>query len=96
MPRLPPDLEAGPRRTCVGCRAVRPQVELIRVVRRRDATLAVGRRLPGRGAWLCRDSPQCLDRAAREGGFARSFRAAVPATSLEGLRTTLGDERDPG
>ena len=96
MPRLPPDPGAGPRRTCVGCRAVRPQTDLVRVVRQRDATLAVGRRLPGRGAWLCRDSPTCLDRATRQGGFARSFRTAVPTASLEGLRTTLAGERDPG
>ena len=44
----------------------------------------------GRGAWLCRDSPDCLDDAVRRHGFERAFRTAIGADDLERLRTQLG------
>lgn len=78
----------GPRRTCVGCRAVRPQRELIRIARDRVGTLVVGRTLPGRGAWLCRASPSCLDLALGRGGFARSFRTPISRSEIEALRSS--------
>ena len=40
----------------------------------------------GRGAWLCRDSPGCLDEAVRRHGFERAFRAAIDAESLQQLQ----------
>jgi len=45
------------------------------VVRRADGWLAVSRRHPGRGAWLCRDSPACVDRALRARAFERALRS---------------------
>ena len=52
-------------RTCVGCRRRGPQGELTRVARARDGSLAVGRTLPGRGAWLCAGSLRCFELAVR-------------------------------
>ena len=80
---------AGPIRTCVGCRSRRGQEELIRIIRRDDGSLAVGRTLPGRGAWLCRDSPTCLDLATRRGGLDRAFRTSIDRRRSELLRTEL-------
>jgi predicted RNA-binding protein YlxR (DUF448 family) len=81
---------APPQRTCVGCRRKAGQDELVRVVRRSDGTLRAGRTLPGRGAWLCAESPSCLQRAARRGALSRALRApvsseAVLARGWEGL-----------
>ena len=63
-----------PLRTCIGCRTVRPQHELNRFVRNDDGTVVAGRRSPGRGAWLCRNSSACLAEAKHRKAFDRSFR----------------------
>ncbi|HEX2577227.1 MAG TPA: YlxR family protein [Aquihabitans sp.] len=92
----PADPAPGPRRTCVGCRRVRPQAELTRIGRLADGSLVVGRTLHGRGAWLCRASQECFELAARRGGFARAFRAPVRPPDLEALRLAWsGGPRDP-
>ncbi|MBX3314842.1 MAG: YlxR family protein [Actinobacteria bacterium] len=85
---------AAPVRTCVGCRERRTQDQLTRIARRGDGSLAPGRTLPGRGAWLCRASPTCLDLAIRRGGFARAFRTSIDPAHVEELRTTLVDPAD--
>src|SRR4051794_24975693 len=93
MPTPRPD-RSGPRRTCVGCGAVRAQRELVRVVRNADGTLAIGRTLVGRGAWLCLGSPACLAEAIGRGGFARSFRSPVTRAAAEALIPLV--PADPG
>jgi predicted RNA-binding protein YlxR (DUF448 family) len=91
-----PDAQAGPRRTCIGCRAVRSPGDLVRIVRASDGSLAVGRTLPGRGAWLCRGSQVCFEQAAGRGGFARAFRTSIPAVHLDALRSELaGTDQGP-
>ena len=49
---------------------------MVRVVRTPAGSLAVGRTLPGRGAWLHR-SEECIDEAVRRGAFSRALRASV-------------------
>ncbi|HVL65467.1 MAG TPA: YlxR family protein [Actinomycetota bacterium] len=66
----------GPIRTCTGCRARRPPEELIRVVRRPDGTVGIGRGA-GRGAYVCRDR-RCVERAWRSGALRRTLRVAGP------------------
>jgi hypothetical protein len=59
----------GPRRTCIGCRQVRAQTALVRLVRRSDGTVVSGRDGRGRGAYVCPD-PDCLERAVKRLGQA--------------------------
>jgi len=77
----------GPVRTCVGCRAKRPQPELIRIVRLApEGIVEVGSRGPGRGAYLCpRES--CVHHAVRSGALRRALRHEGPLEEsvLEGL-----------
>lgn len=87
----PAERRAAPRRTCIGCRRCRPQAELTRITRSGDGSLAVGRTLNGRGAWLCQGSTECLDLAARQGGFGRAFRAAVRSSEVDVLRVGWQD-----
>jgi predicted RNA-binding protein YlxR (DUF448 family) len=82
-------------RTCVGCRTRRPQDELLRVVRRRDGTLDVGRTAPGRGAWLCHDEA-CLDLALRRRAFERAYRAPVPDGSAVAVRARMFGQQTDG
>jgi predicted RNA-binding protein YlxR (DUF448 family) len=52
-------------------------------------SLALGRTLPGRGAWLCRGSLACFDAAARRNGFDRALRTRVGSEALASLRVNL-------
>ncbi|HVX20342.1 MAG TPA: YlxR family protein [Acidimicrobiales bacterium] len=79
----------APVRTCVGCRRPAPAEDLIRIVLRPDGSLAVGRSLPGRGAWLCRGSTQCLDQAQRRRGLDRALRATLAPGAVDDLRRHL-------
>ena len=81
----------APTRTCVGCRSALPADQLIRIVRLPGGALSVDRHGAGRGAWLCRDSPGCLDDAVRRHGFERAFAAAIDAGDLQQLRMHLGE-----
>ncbi|MGH9111387.1 MAG: YlxR family protein [Acidimicrobiales bacterium] len=59
----------------MGCRKRAPQDELVRFVRGAEASIIQGRTLPGRGAWLCKDTlDECRQLAKRRGAFARAFR----------------------
>jgi predicted RNA-binding protein YlxR (DUF448 family) len=90
-----PDAAARPRtpeRTCVGCRRKAGPAGLVRVARRPDGRLAVGRAEPGRGAWLCAGSASCFDAAVRRRAFSRALRCEVPAHDLEQLRGKLLSE----
>ena len=78
----------------MGCRAKRPPEELLRVTRGPDGTLEVGRSLPGRGAWLCRDI-SCLHQAERRKAFPRALRGELVDGAIEALRARMeADEED--
>jgi predicted RNA-binding protein YlxR (DUF448 family) len=78
-----------PVRSCIGCRRKAAQCELIRIARRPDGTLAIGRTLPGRGAWLCAGSLPCFELAVRRHGFAKALRATVDEHDIERVRTVF-------
>lgn len=62
-------------RTCLGCRQVRPQHELLRYVAGPDRALVCDyrKRLPGRGAYTC-PSLDCLRQAIKRRQFHRSLK----------------------
>ncbi len=80
----------GPIRTCAGCRARRPQGELLRVSHRSDGVVAVdvdgSARSPGRGAYLCYDA-SCVEQALRTGRLRRALR--LDGGLPEGIRSQL-------
>ncbi|MGH7322517.1 MAG: YlxR family protein [Candidatus Rokuibacteriota bacterium] len=90
----------APQRTCVGCRQVRPQRILLRLVRLADGFVEPdpGGRGGGRGAYLCRGE-SCLTEAFRRGRWNQAFRApAVLRTeTFDRIRAllTVRREADP-
>ena len=62
---------------------------MVRVVRLGDGSLTPGRTLPGRGAWLCRDSANCVDLAYKRRAFERALRGPLGAGAVEDLRRVL-------
>jgi predicted RNA-binding protein YlxR (DUF448 family) len=74
------------RRTCIGCREVRPHHELVRLVVAPDGQVVVDldRRLPGRGAHVCPRS-LCVEQAIGKNALERAFRRSLPAIETEAL-----------
>lgn len=81
-----------PERTCIGCRRKTAPADLVRVARRPDGALAVGRTEPGRGAWLCAGSVACFDAAMRRRAFGRALKGDVSGQELAWLRERLLSE----
>ncbi|MFZ9563780.1 MAG: YlxR family protein [Ilumatobacteraceae bacterium] len=63
----------APIRTCVGCRSRREQAALTRYSRDVAGEVRASRTASGRGAWICTDSQNCLERAFSTRGFERAF-----------------------
>ncbi|MGH9043191.1 MAG: YlxR family protein [Acidimicrobiia bacterium] len=83
-------MSSRPQRTCIGCRRTAPAAELVRIVRRPDGALAVGRHEPGRGAWLCAGTtPDCFEAAVRRRAFGRALRTEVSGDQLACVRGKL-------
>ncbi|MGB1380712.1 MAG: YlxR family protein [Ilumatobacteraceae bacterium] len=76
-----------PIRSCVGCRARRPAVELLRCVVDDSGMVSVSRTAGGRGAWICGSG--CLAAARRSRGFQRAWRCDVGDEVFDGLADTL-------
>jgi predicted RNA-binding protein YlxR (DUF448 family) len=75
-----------PQRTCVGCRQVRPQREMIRVVRTPDAGVQVdltGKRA-GRGAYFCHRQT-CWEAALAGGRLGHALRTHLTPGERETL-----------
>ncbi len=72
-------------RTCIGCRQVRHPDQMVRVVLVEGRPVA-GRSLPGRGAWLCSGTPECVDQSVKRRAFDRAFRVRVGTVDPEALR----------
>jgi predicted RNA-binding protein YlxR (DUF448 family) len=82
-----------PTRTCIGCRRKAAVGELTRLVCDPAGWVVPGSGRPGRGAWVCTGSLQCLSLARRRHGFQRAFRKQVLEASLDRLPRLLGWER---
>jgi predicted RNA-binding protein YlxR (DUF448 family) len=82
-----------PVRTCVGCRAKRPQSELIRIVLSPEGIVEVRSRGPGRGAYLC-PKESCMNHSVRSGALRRALRheANLEESALEELVRTAREK----
>ena len=66
-----------PQRTCLGCRAKKDKIDLIRcVLIERDVRVDPENTLPGRGAYLCANEG-CLQTAIQRKAFSRAFKRDV-------------------
>jgi uncharacterized protein len=78
-----------PERSCVGCRARAPKVELLRVARTPAGLRAdPPGTAPGRGAYVHRD-PACVEAALRKGALASALRTRLAQEELARLRNDI-------
>ena len=75
-----------PMRQCTGCREMKNKKEMIRVLKTAEDEIildATGRK-NGRGAYICK-SRECLEKARKNHGLARSLKAAIPDEVYDSL-----------
>ncbi|MDR1790161.1 MAG: YlxR family protein [Propionibacteriaceae bacterium] len=78
---------SNPIRTCIGCRQPAPQDELLRIALidadgLPKAVFDPHHRLPGRGAWLHPERPDCVQAALAAKSLTRAFRRPVDCSAL--------------
>ena len=80
-----------PIRRCVGCGEGKPKKELVRVVRSAagEVNLDLTGRMPGRGAYLCRNT-ECLRKARKARRLEKEFSQAIPDEMYDRLEKELG------
>lgn len=85
-----PTAKKIPQRQCVGCRVMYDKKALCRVVRSAEGVVSLDEtgRLPGRGAYLCRNA-DCLKRARKSRALERAFSAAVGSEVYEALEQAM-------
>lgn len=81
--------KSAPMRKCVGCNERFEKKQLIRVVRTPEMEVKVdaGRKMNGRGAYLCRSSA-CFRKAIKNRGIERALEVSLP----EEIITVLEEE----
>ena len=79
-----------PMRQCLGCREMKPKVELIRVVRSPEGDISLDFRgkASGRGAYVCPDA-QCLKKAVRARALERAFSCQIPQEIYDKLNEQI-------
>ncbi len=79
-----------PMRMCVGCREMKPKLELIRVVKPQegDCALDFTGKAPGRGAYVCANV-ECLKKAQKTHALERALDAKIDDSVFEQLASRL-------
>jgi len=79
-----------PLRRCTGCKEMINKSLLIRIVRSgdNDFSLDPTGKLPGRGAYICKNI-SCLEQARKSKGFERSFKSQLPKEIYDKINHTL-------
>ena len=81
-----------PMRQCVGCRAMFPKKELLRVVRSPEGEVSLdfkGKK-SGRGAYICH-SQVCLEKARKAGALQRTLQCEIPAAVFDQMNAEMED-----
>lgn len=80
-----------PMRMCVGCRERYNKKELIRIVRtpEGDVTVDTTGKLSGRGAYVCRDKAQCLEKAIKSKALERHLETDISPEVYERLKEEI-------
>ncbi|MEW6546471.1 MAG: YlxR family protein [Bacillota bacterium] len=86
-----------PMRMCVGCQAMKPKREMLRIVRTPDGEILLdptGKK-SGRGAYVCPDQA-CLDKAVKARRLEKALGKELSSEILGALRRQVGGDSGPG
>ena len=79
-----------PMRMCVGCREMKPKMQLLRVVKPQDGDAHIDRtgKAPGRGAYVC-DQLECLRKARKSHALERALDAKIDESVFDQLELQM-------
>ena len=79
-----------PMRMCVGCREMKPKMELLRVVKPQDGDARIDRsgKAAGRGAYVC-DNIECLKKAEKIRALDRALDTKIEADVFRQLEEQI-------
>ena len=82
-----------PMRMCVGCREMKPKVQLLRVVKPQEGEAHIDRtgKAPGRGAYVC-DDIECLKKAQKSRALERALDAKIDEAVFSQLEAQMQPE----
>ena len=82
-----------PLRKCIGCEAMKPKKELIRIVRTPEGAIELDKtgKKAGRGAYVCHD-PACLQKARKKRAFERALEVTISDAVYDRMEAELKDE----
>lgn len=79
-----------PMRRCIGCMESKEKKYLVRIAGyENDVTLDMTGRAKGRGAYLCKGSEACLEKAYKKRALERSLRMQVTEEQKEAISKAL-------
>ena len=79
-----------PMRRCVGCMVSKEKHRLVRVAGCEGVlTVDLTGRMPGRGAYVCKDNPECLEKAYKRRALERSLQMTVTAENKDAVFAQL-------
>lgn len=79
-------------RRCIGCNERRNKYELIRICRTPDKMIEIDStyKKDGRGVYVCKDNPNCLEKVIKFNKFCKSLKADVPIEIINELQDKVG------
>ena len=82
-----------PMRMCVGCREMKPKMQLLRIVKPQEGEAHIDRtgKAQGRGAYVC-DQIECLRKAQKTRALERALDAKIEDTVFEQLEQQIRPE----
>ena len=82
-----------PMRMCVGCREMKPKMELLRIVKPQEGDASIDRtgKAQGRGAYVCQNI-ECLKKAQKTRALERALEAKIEDDVFEQLKVQIGPE----
>ena len=82
-----------PFRKCIGCGEMKEKTSLLRIAKNKDGAIIVDEtgKLPGRGAYLCKDL-SCFQKAVKGKGLDRSFHKGVSSEVYQIVEAALQNE----
>lgn len=80
---------SAPLRMCVVCRQMKTKAELLRVAKKDgEFSVDVSGKLPGRGAYICKEG-DCCEKFEKQRSFERAFKGALPTQLKENIKKEL-------
>ena len=82
-----------PMRRCIGCMESKPKEELIRIACYEEKlTIDSDGRAKGRGVYLCKGNPECMEKARKKRALQRNFEGKPSQSEIDRVFAELEKE----